>query len=60
MQVEFRWCSTCQGKQLFEQPPCEDGHGEDCLDLACVTCGAALVLGLTDAQLPDTKDVRAA
>jgi hypothetical protein len=60
MQVEFRWCSTCAGKQLFEQPPCEDGHGEDCLDLACVACGAALVLGLTDAQLPQTKKIRAA
>ena len=46
MQVDFRWCSTCAGKQLFEQPPCDDGHGHDCLDLACVTCGSALVLGL--------------
>ena len=59
MQVEFRWCSTCAGKQLFEQPPCEDGHGHDCLDLACVTCGEALVLGLTDTQLP-SGDVVAA
>ena len=46
MQIDYRWCSTCSSKQLFEQPPCEDGHGDDCLDLACVTCGTGLVLGL--------------
>ena len=55
MQVDFRWCSSCESKQLFEQPPCEDGHGEGCLDLACVTCGSALVIGLVEATQPRTS-----
>ncbi|MDP9434860.1 MAG: hypothetical protein M3P93_06565 [Actinomycetota bacterium] len=43
-----RWCSDCRDVTVFETPPCEDGHGEDCLDLACADCGAAVVLGLDD------------
>ncbi len=60
MPIDYRWCSTCNGKQLFEQPPCEDGHGDDCLDLACVTCGSALVLGLVATPLTDDKAIRVA
>lgn len=60
MQIDFRWCSTCSSKQLFEQPPCEDGHGDDCLDLACVTCGTALVLGLISAPGVESETVRVA
>ena len=41
-----RWCSECREETAFEVPPCEDGHGLDCFDLACVECGAAVVLGL--------------
>ena len=44
MHVEIRWCATCATESAFEQPPCEDGHGEDCLDLACVQCGHGIVL----------------
>ncbi len=44
--VSLRWCSPCAGERWFEVPPCEDGHGADCIDLACVDCGAALVLGM--------------
>ena len=39
-------CVTCEGETLFEVPPCEDGHGLDCLDLACVDCGFAVVVGV--------------
>ncbi len=60
MQIDYRWCSTCSSKQLFEQPPCEDGHGDDCLDLACVTCGSALVLGLVDTPANDGEAIRVA
>ena len=60
MQIDYRWCSTCNGKQLFEQPPCEDGHGDDCLDLACVTCGSALVLGLVGTTEGDERATRVA
>ncbi len=41
-----RWCSDCCDVTVFEVPPCQDGHGEDCLDLACIDCGSAVVLGL--------------
>ena len=43
-----RWCSECREETAFEVPPCEDGHGPDCFDLACVDCGSAYVLGLHD------------
>jgi hypothetical protein len=59
MEADFRWCAECAATTLFEQPPCEDGHGLDCLDLACSECGMALVLGdLT--HVKPMKDVRAA
>lgn len=41
-----RWCASCADERVFEVPPCEDGHGEDCLDLACVECGHAISVGL--------------
>ena len=44
--VVFRWCSPCQGEQAFHMPPCEDGHGGDCVDLACTECGHAVVVGV--------------
>ncbi len=46
--LAVRWCSPCQAEQAFELPPCEDGHGADCPDLACVECGSAVVVGLVD------------
>lgn len=44
--VVVRWCAPCGAEQDFHAPPCEDGHGEDCLDLACAECGHAVVLGV--------------
>ena len=46
--MDIRWCGECKDERAFEVPPCEDGHGIDCLDLACVECGAAIVTGLHD------------
>ncbi len=40
------WCSPCGAEQFFDSPPCEDGHGEECLDLACTVCGHAIVVGV--------------
>ena len=40
------WCPECSDERDFETPPCEDGHGADCLDLACVECGFAIVVGV--------------
>lgn len=44
--VELRWCVGCADERAFEMPPCEDDHGLDCLDLACVECGHAIVVGI--------------
>ena len=49
---DVRWCAECSDERPFETPPCEDGHGLDCLDLACVDCGLAIVVGvLVDEQV---------
>ena len=37
-----RFCDDCGEARDFVTPPCQDGHGEDCLDLCCVECGFAL------------------
>ena len=57
---EVRWCAPCGGEQVFEVPPCEDGHGEDCLDLACAECGHAVVVGVLVAEHEVLLEVRAA
>ena len=46
--MDVRWCGECKDERVFEVPPCEDGHGADCLDLACADCGAAIVTGFHD------------
>ena len=43
---DVRWCPECADERPFEMPPCEDGHGADCLDLACLDCGFAVVVGV--------------
>lgn len=44
--VEVRWCAECRAEQPFELPPCEDGHGTGCPDLACTGCGAGVTVGV--------------
>lgn len=46
MSTEMRFCPECADERPFEVPPCEDGHGADCLDLACDDCGFAIVVGV--------------
>ena len=46
--MDFRWCAECKDDRAFDAPPCQDGHGADCLDLACVECGLAIVTGIHD------------
>lgn len=38
------YCDGCQTTMLFEVPPCEDGHGQECPELVCTGCGAALLI----------------
>jgi hypothetical protein len=61
MRVEFRWCPGCSTQTMFEQPPCEDGHGTDCLDLACMECGFGISLrDLSPVESPKRRDTSAA
>lgn len=45
-----RFCPSCERIQLFETPLCADGHGQECPELVCVACGAALVIGSAPAD----------
>ena len=46
--IEF-YCTTCAEPAPFEQPPCPDGHGDDCPEWLCLRCGDAILL---DPPLP--------
>jgi hypothetical protein len=48
MPAQLRPCPSCGEERAFETPPCADGHGQDCAELACAVCGAALVAGPLD------------
>jgi hypothetical protein len=52
MRTVLRHCSTCGDEREFEAPPCPDGHGCDCPELACVRCGTALVVEFVPPALP--------
>jgi hypothetical protein len=58
--VTYHWCSPCGEERVFEVPPCEDGHGLDCLDLSCVECGHAIVVGVLVDDAEVLLEVRAA
>ena len=58
--MQVRWCGDCRDERVFEVPPCEDGHGLDCLDLACVDCGSAVVVGVLISHAPEILQVQAA
>lgn len=44
MPSQLRSCPSCREERAFEAPPCGDGHGADCAELACRDCGAALLV----------------
>jgi hypothetical protein len=57
------YCPDCAELKLFEQPPCVDGHGADCPEWLCLTCGTALLIDMPVelvARLPRTLGSRAA
>ena len=58
--MQVRWCGDCRDDRVFEVPPCEDGHGADCLDLACVDCGSAVVVGIMVLEAPLVLQAQAA
>jgi hypothetical protein len=44
MSAQLRPCPSCGEERAFETPPCADGHGPDCAEMACQDCGAALLV----------------
>jgi len=38
-------CRNCARRTEFEQPPCPDGHGQECPEWYCTECGAATLIG---------------
>ncbi|NJC69689.1 hypothetical protein HC031_08145 [Planosporangium thailandense] len=50
------YCGQCAMVCVFEQPPCEDGHGADCDEWVCTACGDALLI----ASLPPVRVERRA
>lgn len=44
MPTLLRHCPRCGDERAFETPPCVDGHGPECTELACRDCGTALLL----------------
>ena len=43
--LQILFCPDCSMDQPFERPVCADGHGADCVELCCVECGTAVLLG---------------
>ena len=43
--LQVLFCPDCSAAQAFERPCCGDGHGADCVELCCVECGTAVVIG---------------
>ena len=57
---DLRWCPECTDERPFETPPCEDGHGAECLDLACLDCGFAIVVGVLVVDETHVEELAAA
>ena len=52
MPTLLRRCPCCGDERAFDTPPCTDGHGTECAELACRDCGTALLLGPVTPPLP--------
>jgi hypothetical protein len=44
-------CPDCREESAFEQPPCTEGHGLDCPEWFCVTCGSAVFVGALEEEI---------
>jgi hypothetical protein len=61
MPTSARPCPRCGDERAFETPPCTDGHGPDCAELACRDCGTALLVGpYPPVELPVPRMIRTA
>ena len=57
--LQIMFCPDCRAEQAFERPCCGDGHGPDCVELCCVECGTAVVIGGLAAPSADHRRVLA-
>jgi len=51
-------CRSCARRTEFEQPPCPDGHGQDCPEWYCTECGAATLVGWSLDRRALRRDLR--
>ncbi len=54
----WTFCPECEDVSVFEQPPCGDGHGGDCPEWFCVTCGCAVIEGEVQVIAMIEREVR--
>jgi len=65
---DYHHCPQCADERPFERPECLDGHGADCPEWACVSCGTAILVApltqpdasLDEAERPRPRVVRQA
>ncbi|HEV7655293.1 MAG TPA: hypothetical protein VGP36_11275 [Mycobacteriales bacterium] len=55
MPTTTRPCPRCGDERAFETPPCGDGHGPECTELACRDCGTALLVGPYATESPTVR-----
>jgi len=42
------YCAGCAADTVFEQPVCQDGHGDLCPEWVCTDCGLAVAVPVGD------------
>ena len=51
-------CPECCDERTFEQPPCEDGHDDNCPEWLCIECGYGMLLATyPEVDLPAPRPV---
>jgi hypothetical protein len=45
-ELRVYYCALCAAESAFSRPGCDDGHGVDCPEWACIECGSAILVGV--------------
>ncbi|HET6213586.1 MAG TPA: hypothetical protein VFE14_12050 [Micromonosporaceae bacterium] len=48
-------CAVCARVTRFEQPPCTEGHANDCPEWTCTRCGEAMLVGPPSPTVEDER-----
>ena len=51
MREREMYCATCRAEATFQVPPCQDQHDDDCPELLCSGCGAAILIAPLDVRV---------